>query len=158
MILGADLIKEFVGRQNSLMCQKTGGQTIALWVYELAKSINITWFGDSRIFHKPAVSTIMEKFLDRTEICQTYLSLHGAYSLEMLQLHDIRLKDIKYSIVAFNNYSIKEVRDKCPDRSLTFNYNAFKGSSVYSLPRLCNTKPTWTTGPFAGREKKKFNL
>ena len=155
MILGADLIKELVARQDSLMCQKTGGQTIALWVYELAKIMDITWFGDPRIFHKPAVSTVMESFLNRTEICQTYLSLHGAYSLEMLQLHDIYLKDMKHNVVAFKSYSIKEVRDKCPNRSLTFNYNAFKYSSVYAVPRLCNTKPTWSTGRFTGREKKK---
>ena len=120
MILSSSLVKEFVRRSQTLQCNKIGDQTIAIWIYEMAKTVDITWFHDKRIFHTPSVSTVLDIFLSRSEICSTFLSLHGAYVNETVQLHEVYMKEQK------GDYKIPEIFDKCPIRTPEFDWDAFK--------------------------------
>ena len=147
MILSSSLVKEFARRSQTLQCNKIGDQTIAIWIYEMAKTIDITWFHDKRIFHTPSVSTVLDIFLSRSEICCTFLSLHGACVNETVQLHEVYMKEQK------GDYKIPEIFDKCPNRTPEFDWNAFKTSNLHSVPVLCKTKPVWSIKErFAGRE------
>ena len=147
MILSASLVKEFVRRSQILHCNKIGDQTIAIWIYEIAKTINITWFHDKRVFHTPSVSRVLDSFLNRSEICNTFLSLHGAYVNVAVQLHEVYMKEQK------GDYSIPDTFDKCPNRTPEFDWNAFKTANLHSVPVLCKTKPVWSfKKSFAGRE------
>ena len=106
------MITEFVQRSDSLQCDQSGSITIAIWVYELMKTIPVEIYGDNTRIS----SYNREKFNYRDEICHTFLSLHDLEEDEMVNIHDIAMNE-QHQI-----YQKVDLKDMCPEKNdLTLN-------------------------------------
>ena len=137
LILSSDLVHEFMARKETLLCHPFGDQTVALWIND---ANNVTFFHDPRVYHE--VTSLKPEFKVQKEICQTYLSLHGAYLHEMLTYWDIVLKENR---TQFWIPSVEPLSDICP-LSKRFDWRAMQGPPYGWEPKPCSLNPVWDIG------------
>ena len=113
---------------------------MAMWIYRTMKREPVTWFGDGRVHHDPPASFLYE-FMQRKEICHTYLSLHGSYPAEMRAFRRLIEKE-RRSIGT--DYDIPPIVDLCPFRRDSFDWSMMTGQ-FHTMPRPCKDEPIWVS-------------
>jgi len=151
MIFGRDLFDLLMERFNTLLCHKIGGQAVGLWMMELQKTKEITFFQDTRIYYE--LASYNENIMSKTEICHEYLSLHGAYPNEMATLHG------KYENEKNTNkkpYEVIPVSKQCIYSTKVFDLHQFH-HKWFAEPVPCSEKPIWNDiKVYPGREKNRI--
>ena len=105
------MITEFVERSDSLQCDQSGSITIAIWVYELMKTIPVEIYGDNTRIS----SYNLEKFNYRDEVCHTFLSIQGLEEDEMVIIHDIAMNEQNQ---IYQQVDLKDMCSKKTDSTL----------------------------------------
>jgi len=147
MIISRSLFDIFMEKYDTLVCHKLGDQAIALWLVEIQKSTNVTFFQDSRIYHEEA--SYSDEIKNTTNICNKYLSLHGTYHKEMKMFHEKFEEDYNKS------YVITPITKKCTLSTKTFNFSYFKGR-WFGTTKPCRDKPLWNKDKvFLSRERNQ---
>lgn len=153
LMLSRSIVTEIMAKRanQSLLCSPYGDQAVAMWINNCKQ--NVTYFMDNkRIVHKSAGEN---PIFFRTDICATYLSLHGAYPRAMKQfwlLSEILRKKKKQTI----NYTIPQITSfsrLCPFSPI-FDYKAFIPEYQFE-PKLCHLHPQWSVSKnrHGGREE-----
>ena len=142
-ILSQDIIHKFMSQNKSTMlCHPFGDQQIALWLMNIPTKL---YFHDARLHHDPPAS-YFPKLKNVTNVCDSYLALHGTYPEKMRYFgknSNDSAKDV-HPIPNFSSYC----------GTLLFDYRRFRGSYRYD-PKPCIDNPSWNLQHkiYAGREK-----
>ena len=140
-MISSDIADNFFSNRDKLLCHKSGDIAFAMWIYDIMKTKNITWFADNkRIHHHPPASERMDFFKKRTEICHTYISIHGCNETDMKILHTIIKRERTY---VKTNYTIPPIVDSCRFPRSTFRWDIFI-KKFYAKPKPCKDNPTWS--------------
>ena len=143
MLLSQDIIHKFLSQNKSTMlCHPFGGQQVALWLKNIPTKL---YFHDARVHHDPPAS-YFPKFKDATNVCDSYLGLHGTYPEKMRYFgknSNDGAKDV-HPIPNFSSYC----------GTSTFDHRRFHAPFKYD-PKPCINNPSWDIENdfFAGREK-----
>ena len=111
VILGSDLLREIVRRNNSLCCHPMGGQMIAMWVNRLDhEGHEVTYFQDNdRLKHyKNQLKGV------NSDLCKNIFGVHESYPNEMHTYWNVT-KDSWFSIKPedFVKVERKEYKEYC---------------------------------------------
>jgi len=148
MIISRSLFDIFMERYDTLVCHKYADQAIGLWLVNIQKSTNVTFFQDTRIYHKEA--SYSDKIKNTKDICHKYLTLHGTYHKEMKMFHEKFEKDRNNSNKL---YVITPITKECPLSTNTFNLTFFPRKWL-GTTEPCRDKPLWSNEKvYLGRER-----
>ena len=142
MIFSNDIIQKFLAQNESTMlCHPHADQQIALWWKSIA---NKTFFHDTRLHDHPPAS-FTHKFDSITNVCDSYLGVHGAYVNKMRYLGLNANDSIKLvqPIPKFSTFcSTTRFDHRVLNRPWRFD------------PRPCKDNPTWNLEKkmYVGRE------
>lgn len=76
MIFTRDIIQTFLAQnESSMLCHPHADQQIGLWLNQITRKI---FFHDKRLYHHPPAS-FSPKFQNITNVCDSYLGVHGTY-------------------------------------------------------------------------------
>lgn len=153
-MMSQNIIGEIMTRRvnQSVYCSPYGDQAVAMWINRSKQEV-IYFMDNKRIVHKSAGENPV--FL-RTDICESYISLHGTYPRAMKQfwllsqiLRQKNKETITYAIPEIVNFT-----NLCPF-SPVFEYKAFVSEYQFE-PKLCHLKPKWSISKtrHGGREEQ----
>lgn len=147
VIFSRDIIHKFLAQdKNKMLCHPFGDQTFSLWLNNMTKE----YFHDTRLHHDPPAS-FSPKFENLTNVCDSYIGIHGTYEKKMREFglnSNDGVKDLDaLAIPSFSSF--------CP--TTRFDHRVF--FSPYNFePKPCIGNPTWirSTGMYIfGREKQE---
>ena len=152
MLISSDIIEHLLKNFKTLMCHRSGDVAMEKWIQDMVKTKKIHRFPDNnRIVHHPTVATRIDSFIEREEICHSFISMHGVYGNETYILDKILQKE-KMSMSP--NYTIPPIVDSCP--KTFFRWENFIGY-WRSAPALCSTFPLWSNfTTYHGRTGGKY--
>lgn len=152
LILTRDLIEEILEKRNtSLLCSPYGDQAVALWMSNSSK--NVSYFMDNqRIIHKSAGK---DQNFFTSNICTSYLSLHGSYPRAMRQFWLVShvFHESAAGSVLYNIPEIEPFEKLCP-HSRKFDHRGFIREYRFE-PKPCSENPNWrvSSQKHLGREE-----
>ena len=80
MVLTPDIIYKFLSQNESTMlCHAHADQQVGLWLNNITERL---FFHDPRLWHHPPAS-YSPQFADATNVCGSYLGIHGTYPEKM---------------------------------------------------------------------------
>lgn len=153
LMMSRNLVTEIMRRRSdqSVYCSPYGDQAVAMWINRSEQDI-IYFMDNKRIVHKSAGEN--PEFL-RTDICETYISLHGSYPRAMRQfwLLSQTLRKKKKEKIIYQIPDIVNFTKLCPFSPI-FDYKAFVPEYRFE-PKLCHLKPKWSISKtrHGGREE-----
>ena len=143
MIFSKDVIQNFLAQNKSTMlCHPHADQQIALWLKDIPNQI---FFHDTRLHHSPPASFV-PKFDKITNVCDSYLGVHGAYVDKM------RYLGLNASDTAKDVSPIPDFSSFCKTRR--FDYRVFNPQWRFE-PKPCKDNATWNIESgiiYAGQE------
>ncbi|XP_068728364.1 uncharacterized protein [Montipora capricornis] len=144
MIFTPDIISKFLSQNESTMlCHPHADQQIGLWLNGIPTK---QFIHDSRLYHHPPAS-FNPKFNKVTDVCDSYLGIHGTYEEKMRYFgsnaNDGRKEESPFSDFASHCGTTK------------FDYRALGEQWRYE-PKLCKDNPRWNEGKpmHVGRENR----
>ena len=140
-LTSSDVVGEFVAKKDTNLCHPFGDQAFSLWLNDMQGMI---YFADNkRVYH--GVAARNPGLLHRSEVCHSFISLHGSYPKEMLSFWQIASKEESGS------YVLPPVEDNCR-LSKTMRWKTF-GGFYYAVPKPCRDNPIWQKGNmYSGRQ------
>lgn len=143
MIFTRDIIQTFLAQnESSMLCHPHADQQIGLWLNKITRKI---FFHDKRLYHHPPAS-FSPKFQNITNVCDSYLGIHGTY-VDKMRYFGRNANDS-----AKNAHPIQKFSNFCP--TTKFDYR-FMVRRFRFKPKLCKDNPTWNVERtmFVGREQ-----
>ena len=142
MIFTPDIIQKFLAQNESTMlCHPHADQQIALWLNNITRKL---FFHDRRLYHDPPAS-FSPKFNNITNVCDSYLGIHGTYVQKMRYFGRNANDSTKHvrPIPTFSRF--------CP--TTTFDHRVMNPRFLFE-PKPCKDNPTWNVERkmFIGRE------
>ena len=145
MIFTPDIIDKFLSQNESTMlCHAHADQQIGIWLNDIPTRQLVH---DSRLHHKVKPASFSSQFINVTDVCDSYLGIHGSY-------------EDKMRYFGVNSNDSMKVENPFPDfsthcKSKTFDYRVF-GSGWKYQPKLCKDNPRWDIGRtiYIGRENQ----
>ena len=130
VIFSNDVIHKFVAQdENKTLCHPFADQQIGLWMESLPKR----YFHDPRLHHDPPAS-FLPKFQNMSNVCDSYLGIHGTYVEEMR---------------AFGKNDNDGPKDAMPTpdfsthcKTTRFDHRVFLPKYRFD-PRPCRENPSW---------------
>ena len=144
MIFTRDIIQTFLAQnESSMLCHPHADQQIGLWLNQITRKI---FFHDKRLYHHPPAS-FSPKFQNITNVCDSYLGVHGTY-VDKMRYFGRNANDS-----AKKSHSIPKFYSFCP--TTKFDYR-FMHRTFRFEPKLCKDNPTWNVERtmFVGRERQ----
>lgn len=146
VLFSRDIIHKFLAQdENKTLCHPFGDQTYHLWLNNMRKK----YFHDSRLHHHPPAS-FMPSFENITNVCDSYIGIHGTYETKMREF-DLNAndgaKDLDPLTVPRFSYFCATTR---------FDHRVFSEQYYYE-PKPCIENPTWINSTemyIFGREKQ----
>ena len=144
MVFTPDIIYKFLSQNESTMlCHPHADQQVGMWL----DNINISerlHFHDSRLWHHPPAS-FSPQFANATNVCDSYLGIHGAY-VEKMRYFGKNANDSAKDV-----FSMPEFKLYCPNTE--FDYRKIY-APFYFEPKPCKDNPSWNLERkmFVGRE------
>ncbi|XP_078354344.1 uncharacterized protein LOC144638940 [Oculina patagonica] len=146
VIFSKDIIHKFLAQDmNKTLCHPFGDQTFHLWL----NNMNKVYFHDARLHHHPPAS-FSPKFENLTNVCDSYIGIHGTYEKKMrefgLNSNDGEKVLDEPTIPSFSSFC----------RTTRFDHHMFAAPYKYE-PKPCIDNPIWinSTGMYMfGREKQ----
>ena len=133
MIFSEDIIQTFLAQnEGPMLCHPHADQQIMLW---LSNILQKTYFHDTRLHHAPPAS-VVARFSNISNVCDSYLGAHGAYVKTMYYL-GLRAND---SAKEFS--TIPDFARFCTTK---FDHRVFNPEWRYE-PKPCKDNPTWNLG------------
>jgi len=133
MIISRDLFDTMMDRYDTLMCHKHGGVAVAMWLVDIQKSVNVSYFqDDGRIPYSSAKAS-------ERNLCHKYLDLHRTYPNDMRVFHQRVEEERKEKKLS---YFISPLKNDCQFSTKTFKSNNIVGKA-FATPMLCIEKPLW---------------
>ena len=130
VIFTGDVIHKFLAQdENKMLCHPFADQQIGLWMKNLTKR----YFHDPRLHHDPPAS-FMPKFKNMSNVCDSYVGVHGTYENQMRKFGQ-RDNDGEKPAMATPDFS-----RYC--RTTRFDHRVF-GAKYNFQPRPCIENPTW---------------
>ena len=142
MLFSPDIIHKFLSQNESTMlCHPHADQQIGLWLKNISTK---RYFHDTRLYHDPPAA-FAPQFVNVTNVCNTYLGLHGTYVEKMRYFGENAndtAKDV-HSIPSFSSYC----------RTTAFDHTKFYAPYRFD-PKPCKDNPSWNLERkmFVGRE------
>ena len=143
MIFSSDIIYKFLAQnETTMMCHPHADQQIGLWLESIDNKL---FFHDSRLHHHPPTS-FSKKFKRISNVCDSYLGLHGTYA-EKMRYFGRNANDGAKSVVPMGDFA-----DFCTNTH--FDYHNL-GPPYFFEPKPCITNPTWNLERkmYGGREE-----
>ncbi|XP_068728368.1 beta-1,3-galactosyltransferase 6-like isoform X1 [Montipora capricornis] len=144
MIFTPDIISKFLSQNKSTMlCHPHADQQIGLWLNGIPTK---QFIHDSRLYHHPPAS-FNPKFNNVTNVCDSYLGIHGTYEEKMRYFgstaNDGRKEESRFPDFASYCGTTK------------FDYRVLGEQWRYE-PKLCKDNPRWDEGRrmYVGRENR----
>ncbi|XP_074627611.1 beta-1,3-galactosyltransferase 6-like [Acropora palmata] len=145
MIFTPDIIDKFLSQNESTrLCHAHADQQIGIWLNDIPTRHLVH---DSRLHHTVAPASFSPQFVNVTNVCDSYLGIHGTYEDKMLYF-------------GLNSNDSMKVESPFPDfstfcKSKTFDYRIFNKEWKYQ-PKLCKDNPRWNVGRtiYVGRENR----
>ncbi|KAJ7389237.1 hypothetical protein OS493_032705 [Desmophyllum pertusum] len=79
VVFSRDMIHKFLAQdEKTMLCHPYGDQQFSLWLKNMTK----VYFHDPRLHHNPPAS-YLDKFKNSTNVCDSYIGLHGTYAEKM---------------------------------------------------------------------------
>ena len=144
MVFSKDVIHKFLSQNESTMlCHPHADQQIGLWLNNISKKI---FFHDTRLHDSPPAS-FSHTFDKITNVCDSYLGVHGAY-VEKMRYLGLNANDSTKDILPIPKFS-----SFCQNKR--FDYRVFNPEWRYE-PKLCKDNPTWNVERkmYVGRENQ----
>ena len=144
MIFTKDIIHEFLSQNESTMlCHPHADQQVGLWLENIPAK---QYFHDRRLYHDPPAS-FSRKFDNISNVCNSYLGLHGTY-VEKMRYFGRNSNDGIKRIVPVENFS-----GFCP--TTHFDHRVFSPPYFFE-PKPCRDNPTWNleSKMYVGRENQ----
>ena len=144
MIFTRDIIQTFLAQnESSMLCHPHADQQIGLWLNKITRKI---FFHDKRLYHHPPAS-FSPKFQNITNVCDSYLGIHGTY-VDKMRYFGRNANDS-----AKNAHPVPKFSSFCP--TTKFDYR-FMDRRFRFKPKLCKDNPTWNVERtmFVGRERQ----
>ncbi|KAK3710645.1 hypothetical protein QZH41_001943 [Actinostola sp. cb2023] len=135
MVFTNDVIERFLSQnETTMLCHPHADQQIAIWLNDIPSRI---YFNDGRLHHYPRASH-SKMFTNVTNVCDTFLGIHGAYKQQMAFFH-------RTSNDGKNNSfpQIPDFRSQCPYWG--FNWTVMGGPYRFE-PKPCVDDPDWSLG------------
>ncbi|XP_078353628.1 uncharacterized protein LOC144638277 [Oculina patagonica] len=130
VIFTSDVIYKFLAQdEKKMLCHPFADQQIGLWMKNLTKR----YFHDPRLHRHPPAS-FMPKFKNMSNVCDSYLGVHGTY---VDQMRDFGRRDNDGEKFAM---ATPEFSTRC--RTTRFDHRVF-GREFSFKPRPCIENPTW---------------
>ena len=145
MIFSPDIIHKFLSQNESgMLCHPHADQQVGLWLNNISKA---QYFHDRRLYHHPPAS-FSRKFDNITNVCDSYLGIHGTYVEKMRYFGKNSNDGIKSAI------PIPKFSSFC--RTTRFDPGKFSRPFRFN-PKPCKDNPTWDLERemYVGREKSK---
>ena len=145
MIFTPDIIDKFLSQNESTrLCHPFADQQIGIWLNDIPTRHLVH---DSRLYHTIAPASFSPQFSDVTNVCDSYLGIHGTY-VDKMRYFGVNSNDGMKNESAFPAFSTF-----CGVRK--FDYRVFRPRWRYE-PKLCTDFPTWDTSKqiYLGRENK----
>jgi len=145
MIFSHDIIHNFLSQNESTMlCHPHADQQIGLWLNNVPTK---TYFHDKRLHHDPPAS-FAPHFVNITNVCDSYLGLHGTYVNKMRYFGE-NANDTAKDAHPMPNFSTL-----C--RTTAFDHTKFSAPFRFD-PKPCKDNPSWDLERkmFVGRENHK---
>ena len=131
MIFSPDIIHKFLSQNESAMlCHPHADQQIGLWLNNMSKT---QFFHDSILYHHPPAS-FSRKFDNITNVCDSYLGIHGTYVEKMRYFGRNDNDGIK------NIIPIPKFLSFC--RTTRFDYRKLSPRYCF-YPKPCKDNPSW---------------
>ena len=145
MIFTPDIIDKFLSQNESTrLCHPHADQQIGIWLNDIPSRHLVH---DSRLHHADAPASFSPQFVNVTNVCDSYLGIHGTY-------------EDKMRYFGVNSNDSMKVESPFPDFSTfcqtkTFDYRIFNKEWKYQ-PKLCKDNPRWNVGRtiYVGRENR----
>ncbi|XP_068751174.1 beta-1,3-galactosyltransferase 6-like [Montipora capricornis] len=144
MIFTPDIIYKFLSQNESTMlCHPHADQQIGLWLNHIPTK---QFFHDGRLHHDPPAS-FSSKFNKITNVCRSYLGIHGTYGEKMVYFGQ-NANDGRKRVS-----SLPDFVTFC--RTTNFDHRVFGPEWRYE-PKLCKGNPRWNPEKefHVGRENK----
>ena len=130
VIFSNDVIHKFVAQdENKTLCHPFADQQIGLWMENLPKR----YFHDPRLHHHPPAS-FLPKFQNMSNVCDSYLGIHGTYVAEM-RAFGKNDNDGPKDVIPAPDFSTH-----C--KTTRFDHRVF-GAKFRFDPRPCRENPRW---------------
>jgi len=145
MIFTPDIIDKFLSQNESTrLCHPHADQQIGIWLNDIPTRHLVH---DSRLYHTVEPASFSPHFSDVTNVCDSYLGIHGTY-VDKMRYFGVNSNDGMKNESAFPAFSTF-----CGVRK--FDYRVFGPRWRYE-PKLCKDSPTWDTSKqiYIGRENK----
>ena len=147
ILLSKDVIDLFLGQDPfQMLCHPFADQAVAVWKQQL--NLPDFYRGDSRLHHDPPAS-FLKKFQTLSNLCHSYIGIHGTYHKEMRKFWKNRgnttsklLNDTKILDYFFAECAFKQTMD----------WRQFRPEWNYP-PRRCIENPTWNTLHLIGKNE-----
>ena len=143
MIFSQDIIHKFLSQNvSTMLCHPHADQQIGLWLNTISETL---YFHDSRLYHDPPAS-FSPQFVNATNVCDSYLGLHGTY-VEKMRYFGKHANDSMKDVHPIPNFS-----SYC--QTTRFDHNVFYAPYKFE-PKPCKDNPSWNLEKkmFVGREK-----
>ena len=144
MIFTPDIIDKFLSQNESTMlCHPHADQQIGIWLNDIPTRQLVH---DSRLHHGTPAS-FSPRFINVTDVCDSYLGIHGTY-VDKMRYFGVNSNDGMKNVSSFPPFSTF-----C--RTRNFDYRVFGPPWRYE-PKLCKDSPTWHSDKqfYLGRENK----
>ena len=142
LLFSKNIIQQFLAQNESTMlCHPHADQQIGIWLQDIKIK---QYFHDTRLYHHPPAS-YAPQFQNATNLCSSYLGLHGTYANTMWAFGknaNDGAKDV-YAIPPFSSFC----------QATTFDYRKIYPPYHFE-PKPCKDNPSWNVGDkmFSGRE------
>lgn len=142
LLFSKNIIQQFLAQNESTMlCHPHADQQIGIWLQDIKIK---QYFHDTRLYHHPPAS-YAPQFQNATNLCSSYLGLHGTYANTMWAFGknaNDSAKDV-YAIPPFSSFC----------QATTFDYRKIYPPYHFE-PKPCKDNPSWNVGDkmFSGRE------
>ncbi|XP_073227919.1 uncharacterized protein [Porites lutea] len=142
LLFSKNIIQQFLAQNESTMlCHPHADQQIGIWLQDVKIK---QYFHDTRLYHDPPAS-YAQQFKNATNLCSSYLGLHGTYANTMWAFGknaNDGAKDV-YAIPPFSSFC----------QATTFDYRKIYPPYHFE-PKPCKDNPSWNVADkmFTGRE------
>ena len=134
MVFTSDIIYKFLSQNESTMlCHPHADQQVGLWLNNINISERLHFFHDSRLWHDPPAS-FSAHFVNATNVCDSYLGIHGAY-VEKMRYFGKNANDSRKDV-----FAMPEFKRFCPNTA--FDYRKINPPFFFE-PKPCKDNPSW---------------